>query len=385
MLYTEENKHTPIKDALIRVLKNYLDEKENDFSNNQLANFIRKQTSLIFRRPFDYPVKYKIEGSAGKGKWANVPWICIFDKDITETAQKGYYIVYLFKADMSGVYISLNQGYTYFEKKYGAAKGREKLKKTAQLIRNRLNINDNLSLNSIELSSTGNLAKGYEQGHICGKYYDRSDFDRIDERTFLKDLSELKSIYLALKAIMGGRKTDEFNDYILLEEDYNFLEGKEELYQEEVNKLANTLSQEVREEGQDYGVRPPKKTIIDEGGNEHYPRSAKEAAAALIREGYLCEMDPNHETFISKATKENYMEAHHFIGISHYKKFPEIDLDRSANIICLCPGCHRKIHHALDPVKEEMIEQLYDRVKERLEKVGVKVTLADVKSLYNIG
>ncbi|MGB7855018.1 MAG: DUF3578 domain-containing protein, partial [Pseudolabrys sp.] len=37
-----------------------------------------------------------VEGSAGKGPWAAVPWISVFDPAITTSATEGYYVVYLF-------------------------------------------------------------------------------------------------------------------------------------------------------------------------------------------------------------------------------------------------------------------------------------------------
>lgn len=36
--------------------------------------------------------------------------MAVFNKEITESAQRGYFIVYLFREDMEGVYLSLNQG-----------------------------------------------------------------------------------------------------------------------------------------------------------------------------------------------------------------------------------------------------------------------------------
>ena len=37
------------------------------------------------------------------------------DKNITQSTQYGLYMVYLFKRDMTGFYLSLNQGITFFE------------------------------------------------------------------------------------------------------------------------------------------------------------------------------------------------------------------------------------------------------------------------------
>ncbi len=74
---------------------------------------------------------YLITGSAGQGNWADVPWIAVFDKEITTSATIGYDIAYLFRADMSGVYLSLNQGWTYFKENYKTKKGREYIKLTS--------------------------------------------------------------------------------------------------------------------------------------------------------------------------------------------------------------------------------------------------------------
>ena len=75
--------------------------------------------------------KYKIQGSIGQGNPAEIPWICVFDLDITKSAQDGFYIVYLFTSDMSGVYLSLNQGWTQYEREYGTKEGRIEIKKNA--------------------------------------------------------------------------------------------------------------------------------------------------------------------------------------------------------------------------------------------------------------
>ena len=51
-----------------------------------------------------------------QGNKTQFPWIAIMDKNITQSIQYGLYMVYLFKRDMTGFYLSLNQGITFFEK-----------------------------------------------------------------------------------------------------------------------------------------------------------------------------------------------------------------------------------------------------------------------------
>jgi 5-methylcytosine-specific restriction enzyme A len=57
-------------------------------------------------------LSYKTQGSAGRGNWAETPWVAIFDVNVTTSATRGYYIVYLFRRDGTGASLSLNQGTT---------------------------------------------------------------------------------------------------------------------------------------------------------------------------------------------------------------------------------------------------------------------------------
>jgi hypothetical protein len=57
---------------------------------------------------------FNVAGSIGRGAIAQVPWVGVFNKKITTSAQDGYYIVLLFSEDMSGCFLSLNQGVTAF-------------------------------------------------------------------------------------------------------------------------------------------------------------------------------------------------------------------------------------------------------------------------------
>lgn len=55
----------------------------------------------------------------GKPRMANCPWVCCMDERITRTTQRGLYIGILFKMDMSGFYLTLTQGITFFKERYG--------------------------------------------------------------------------------------------------------------------------------------------------------------------------------------------------------------------------------------------------------------------------
>lgn len=60
--------------------------------------------------------------------------------------KSGIFIVYLFKADFSGVYLSLSQDTASKKEMYGLAGSREYLKKQAKLYRNLVSENSNFDI-----------------------------------------------------------------------------------------------------------------------------------------------------------------------------------------------------------------------------------------------
>lgn len=94
-----------------------------------------------------------------------------------------------------------------------------------------------------------------------------------------------------------------------------------------------------------------KKEKIKNGDILTYPRKKEESLEAKRRSNWQCELNSNHITFISNANKKPYMEAHHLIPMSAQDYF-DYTLDFADNIVCLCPNCHRKIHHATDEEKK---------------------------------
>lgn len=62
---------------------------------------------------------------------------------------------------------------------------------------------------------------------------------------------------------------------------------------------------------------------------------------ALKRASGKCEKCSNDAPFISKVTKQPYLEVHHVIPLS--KNGP----DTLANVMAICPNCHREIHFGI--------------------------------------
>ena len=88
---------------------------------------------------------------------------------------------------------------------------------------------------------------------------------------------------------------------------------------------------------------------------------------------YLCELDSNHKTFTAASTGRQYMEGHHAIPIKRQNQF-SVSLDIYANIVCLCPICHRLLHYGVDTEKEGILNRLYKGRSDRLANSGIRLS-----------
>lgn len=110
--------------------------------------------------------KYSVEGSIGIGTIADVPWFMVLPPVASGSAQKGAYVVYLFAADGSAVYLSLNQG---TERVKG---GQAPLKKRAIDLREAAGPQSDLLI-SIDLQSRNTRPRKYEAANAYAKAYEK--------------------------------------------------------------------------------------------------------------------------------------------------------------------------------------------------------------------
>ena len=88
---------------------------------------------------------------------------------------------------------------------------------------------------------------------------------------------------------------------------------------------------------------------------------------------YCCEHNAHHQTFIAKATGRSYMEGHHLIPMKYQTEFNN-SIDVYANIICLCPICHKQIHFGTDNDRRYLAEELYEKRNQRLISSGIDLS-----------
>ena len=113
---------------------------------------------------------------------------------------------------------------------------------------------------------------------------------------------------------------------------------------------------------------------------EKWNRSSIIKRQSLESAGYQCEINAAHDTFIAKSTGHQYMEGHHVLPMKYQSKFKN-SLDVYANIICLCPICHRLLHYGVATEKEGVIDKIYSDRVERLATSGIKISKAEFKNM----
>jgi len=303
-----------LRAGIEKILKEYKAAKKEPLAGHPLASLITKSLPAYIAKHIGSPGRYKVEGSVGKGNWAGCPWISVFDVSITDSAQAGYYPVYLFREDMAGVYLSLNQGVTDIRERY-KENPKEVLKIKASDFRAQLGpLPVGFPELSIDLSTTGsNLASFYEPGNICACFYPN---DALPADTEL--LSNLKEIMKVYKELVENDKE----------------EGEEEI-------PAGTEIEDLRK------FRLHKRL----------ERRRKLAIQAKKYRGYTCEACTFNFQKVYGDIGEGFIEAHHLRSLAKHKG-EVLELDPKLDFRVLCPNCHRMIHRTADPSDLEGFRKL---------------------------
>ena len=101
---------------------------------------------------------------------------------------------------------------------------------------------------------------------------------------------------------------------------------------------------------------------------------------ALEMAEYRCEVETTHESFIAERNYKLYMEGHHVIPMKKQMNFKN-SLDVYANIVCLCPTCHRKIHYGVKDDRIKMGEKIYLDRADRLVNSGIRLSKREFLSI----
>lgn len=200
---------------------NYEKELKNKFKNNDLNRIVKENLDAAIPKNL-FGHNYFVKFSSGQGRWAFYPWIVIFDKKITSTAQKGYYVALLFTNDYKEVYLSLNQGWNYYGKTFGNKLGREHISDVSNFWKDNVRVTEKdykfnkeqISLDRVE-SRNGSRGEGYALGNIISKNYIIKDIDNNEE--LISDLLEMVGLLKDIKSkfLISNDPIDKTNRFII--------------------------------------------------------------------------------------------------------------------------------------------------------------------------
>ncbi len=150
-------------------------------------------------------------------------------------------------------------------------------------------------------------------------------------------------------------------------------------------RIADAVYQELVDTAEpSHTTYDPVKYEASEGAKmQEYTRPQTNPALGkevLCEAHFRCAMDAFHPTFLKKDGTP-YMEVHHLIPLKQQGKF-ENKLDTKANLVPLCPLCHRRIHYGTPEDISTMLERLYKEHSELLVQSGIPVSLEELVQYY---
>jgi hypothetical protein len=183
--------------ALEEVLAGYLAAKSTPIgATNPIWIAMERAATALKALVAEYP-HIKVVPSVGKGNWAEVPWISLLDDRETMSTRQGVYAVYLLRADMTGVYTTLNQGVTQLRETHGWRQAQETLKANSGQLRERYRGQLQpkfTSADGIDLRARrGGLGSDYEASTIAWRLYESGAIPPAHE--LLEDLYRLLDVY----------------------------------------------------------------------------------------------------------------------------------------------------------------------------------------------
>jgi len=148
--------------------------------------------------------KLKFQGSDGQGNLVRTPWVATFNLDITSSATKGFYPVYLFRDNMKEMVLEIGFGSTQFEEVYGTGKKFfDELQKAVLVMQNSSShllevldkpIRARISLKPTVLNGSSDFKlKSYEMCSIYSLHY---SLDKLPSENDLKyDYMQILKLY----------------------------------------------------------------------------------------------------------------------------------------------------------------------------------------------
>jgi 5-methylcytosine-specific restriction protein A len=301
-----------LEQALTRILNEYPVARNQPFTNHPLGAFIRRDVPQIMRDLFPQYPNLIWDSSAGMGRWADAPWITVYNPLVTDSPQRGYYPAFLFTRSLDAVYLSMSLGMTELRDEFGHARAKELLIHRASILRARLDPEYRQWFDEapIDLQPSGSGTRLAFYVHAFGRRYARNALP--NNNRLISNVAAMLQLYQ--HALIRG--------------------GTTELEPEQVDQVqaAPGAPPMTLEEKRTYRLH---RTI---------ERNARLAAAAKEIHGYTCKGCGFNFERVYGEIGRGYIEAHHLTPLSQLPEDTATQLSPRDDFTVVCSNCHRMIH-----------------------------------------
>ena len=296
-----------LRDVLTSVFASYDRERRTAFTENVFARQFKDDAPRAIAAALGREDLH-IKASVGNSRWADVPWIGIFNPESTTSATSGVYVVYLFSRDLRAVYLCQGQGVTGVKEEFGAGQ-REELLRRAQLMRSRVpEFDKSFTKGPIKLGGASPLAKSYDGAVAYFRKYDAASLPPADELD-----SDLKEIVRAYDLLLARGGTDSVETAMLVS-------GADE---------ASGGSLTIDEKR-----RYARHMRIDR-------KSTDKVKETL---GYVCQVCGFDFAIHYGALGKDFIEAHHLTPLYSLPEGVVVSMNPRTDFAVLCANCHRMLH-----------------------------------------
>jgi 5-methylcytosine-specific restriction enzyme A len=296
-----------LSDALSHVANVYSNERAKPFAKSEFGNYVRHDLAIEAKQKLIlWPFDLKVKASVGAGNWASVPWLGFFDPLVTESATKGYYVVYLINPQDQTIVLSMNQGTTDVYNEFGQLRGRSVLKRRAIDMAERVpEFSKLFSCDPIVLGSEDSLPAGYEAGHSFGRVYRAN---QVTEKALIDDLHQMLLAYEML-----------------------------------INRGGTTPTDVMQEESGFDDIEETRRYVL----SRRIERSPKVRKAVLAARNPICEccgFDPVRDFGYKGTGAQTPLDVHHAAPLNGLAEGESKRYKVPVDFLVLCPTCHRMIH-----------------------------------------
>jgi 5-methylcytosine-specific restriction protein A len=334
------------REITLQIGDRFLHARTEEYTEHALAIRIRNEWPASAKQllPPGSIDSLSFEASAGAGQWNSAPWLAVLHLSITDTAQKGFYPVYLFEPGFQTVCLVMAQGTHRLQQAVGKKAALHELARRATILREcavgweKLGF-DGGPFNTTRKAATGQSSDGvgdpWAASVAFGKRY-WLDKSLPSDAILSKDLETMLDLYLPLVG-------DERLNFSNIDEDLVRLRESGELPKGHVDGA---------------------KRILHHKRFESRTRNRELIAKVKKHLGSVCQACCFEFGSVYGKSMKGFIEAHHNIPLSTVDDEGTVLQPTAEHFTVLCSNCHRAIHAAGCPGLEEFRRSLNLRPSE---------------------